>query len=69
MTDLTFKISDLKFTEEEDGAVTIEVDEETETYKVLVALGRQELPEAAEQQALELGLTKLIEASNDDTTR
>lgn len=65
MSDLKFNIDDLKFTEEADG-VLVEVDEETDTYKVLVALGRQDLPEAEEQEAFELGLKKLIEANNDD---
>jgi hypothetical protein len=64
MSDLKFNIEDLKFTEEADG-VLVEVDEDTDTYKVIVALGKQLNPDSSEQEAFEAGLQKLIDASNE----
>ena len=61
--DLKFNLDDLKLTQEEDG-VLVEVDEETDTYKMLVALGKQLNPENSEQEAFEAGLQRLLTETN-----
>lgn len=63
--ELKFNIEDLQFTEESDG-VLVQVDEESDTYKILVALGKKENPNNTEQEAFESGLKQLIEAHNND---
>ena len=50
---------DLKITEE-DGHFLVEVDDETETYKTLVGIGRILKPEATEQEAFELAMGKVL---------
>jgi hypothetical protein len=45
---------------EVDGSFEIEVDDETETYKTLVGLGRTLKEGATEQEAFELAMTKIL---------
>jgi hypothetical protein len=50
---------DLKITEV-DGAFEIEVDDETETYKNLIGIGRALKNDATEQEAFELALAAIL---------
>jgi hypothetical protein len=65
--ELKFNIDDIKFTEEDDG-ILVEVDETTDTYKVLVALGKQINADSSDDEAFEAGINKLIEEFNSDDT-
>lgn len=63
--DLKFNIDDIKFTQEDDG-ILVEVDETTDTYKVLVALGKKINAESPEEEAFEAGISRLIEEFNKE---
>lgn len=63
--DLKFNIDDIKFTQEDDG-ILVEVDETTDTYKVLVALGKKINADSSEDEAFEAGINRLIEEFNKE---
>lgn len=63
--DLKFNLDDIKFTEEADG-ILVEVDENTDTYKVLVALGRKINADSSEEEAFEAGLSRVIQEFNSE---
>jgi hypothetical protein len=59
--DLLNKINsdDIKITEEADG-FSVEVDDESETYKTLVSVGKNLKEDATDQEAFELALNNIL---------
>jgi hypothetical protein len=55
-----FNVDDVKVTVDADGGLLIDVDDETETYKKLVAIGRNITPGLGEKEAFELALTVIL---------
>jgi uncharacterized protein YfkK (UPF0435 family) len=64
MSELKLNMNDVNLIENEDG-FSVEIDDTTDTFKLIMKVGLEIDSSFSEEQAFEAGLTKLLEQATD----